>query len=69
MEARERQFQIQKCVVKTIQDEKRVVGERQRENWYENLSASSFCYIQALSQYTVYTVSFLHFFVCLFLSV
>ena len=64
-----KQFQIQKCVVKIIHDEKRVVGERQGGRIgmkIELLSATLICYIQGLSHCSI-VFFFLHFVVRLFL--
>ena len=65
----EKQFQLQKCVGKIIQDEKRVVGERQSGRIGmkdELLSATLICYIQGLSHCSI-VFFFLHFVVRLFL--
>ena len=65
----EKQFQLQKSVGKIIQDEKRVVGERQSGRIGmkdELLSATLICYIQGLSHCSI-VCFFLHFVVRLFL--
>ena len=64
----EKQFQIQKCVVKTIQDEKRVVGERQSGTIgikCEFMSAILICYRQGLSYCSIVCLFYISLSVCL----